>query len=40
LDHLTQAAGGTQLDLGGGNSVLFFGKLANEFGAEDFRLLA
>jgi hypothetical protein len=38
LDHLTQGASGTVLDLGGGNSVLFFGKLTNEFSAGDFQL--
>ena len=38
LDHLTQGVGGTELDLGGGNSVLFFGKLVNEFSAGDFQL--
>ena len=39
LDHLTQGASGTVLDLGGGNSVLFFGKLTNEFSAGDFQLV-
>lgn len=38
LDHLTQEAGGAKLDLGGDNSVLFFGKLVNELGSGDFRL--
>jgi serralysin len=38
LDQLTQGASGAELDLGGGNSVVFFGKLVNEFGAGDFRL--
>jgi hypothetical protein len=38
LQNLTQGVSGTELDLGGGNSVLFFGKLVNEFGAEDFLL--
>jgi serralysin len=36
LDHLTQAAGGTKLDLGDGNSVLFLAKLVTEFDAADF----
>ena len=38
VDHLTQEASGAKLDLGGGNSVLFFGKLVNELGSGDFRL--
>ena len=38
VDHLTQETGGARLDLGGGNSVLFFGKLVNELGSGDFRL--
>ncbi len=38
LDHLSQETGGTTLDLGGGNSISFFGKLANEFSSGDFQL--
>jgi serralysin len=36
LAALSAQAGGTELDLGGGNSVLFVGRTLAEFGADDF----
>jgi Ca2+-binding RTX toxin-like protein len=40
LDRLSQEAFGTVLDLGEAGEVSFFGRLVNEFGAEDFILRA
>src|SRR5262249_19642909 len=40
LGHLSAASSGTPLDLGGGNQVLFLGRLANEFDAADFLVVA
>jgi Ca2+-binding RTX toxin-like protein len=40
LAHLSAEAAGTRLDLGGGASVLFLGRVVAEFGAEDFVLVA
>jgi hypothetical protein len=40
LANLSQAADGTVLDLGADGQVLFFGRLVNEFAAEDFVLVA
>jgi serralysin len=39
LAALSAQAGGTELDLGGGNSVLFVGRTLAEFGADDFLIL-
>ena len=38
LARLSQTAEGTVLDLGDGDSVLFFGRLVAEFAADDFAL--
>jgi hypothetical protein len=40
LANLSQEASGTVLDLGAAGQVLFFGRLVNEFAAEDFVLVA
>ena len=39
LAALNPQAGGTELDLGGGNSVLFVGRTLAEFSADDFLIL-
>jgi hypothetical protein len=36
---LSAETGGTELDLGGGNSVLLLGRTVAEFGADDFLIV-
>jgi serralysin len=39
LAALSATPGGTELDLGGGNSVLLLGRTVAEFSADDFRIV-